>query len=112
MARAVSAEMHAGFMPLRRDCPMDVLGDAPMAEIPDEVKTDLARIDALWRDCRARFGDGGPFLFGAFSIADAMFAPVVTRIRTYRLPVSDVARAYCDAIMAMPAMREWVEGAA
>jgi glutathione S-transferase len=111
VARSVSAEMHSGFMPLRRDCPMDVLADTPMAEIPDEVTTELLRIDALWSDCRARFGAGGDFLFGAFSIADAMFAPVVSRIRTYHLPVGAVSQAYCDAIMALPAMREWIAGA-
>jgi glutathione S-transferase len=108
VARSVAAEMHSGFMPLRRDCPMDVLADLPMAEIPDEVTTELIRIDALWSDCRTRFGQGGPFLFGAFSIADAMFAPVVTRLRTYHLPVGAVSQAYCDAIMALPAMKEWV----
>ncbi len=112
VARAVAAEMHSGFMPLRRDCPMDVLADTPMAEIPDEVTADMARIDTAWNDCRTRFGAGGPFLFGRFSIADAMFAPVVSRVRTYHLPVSAVSRAYCDAIMALPAMREWVERAA
>ena len=111
VSRSVSAEMHSGFMPLRRDCPMDVLADLPMAEIPDEVTTELIRIDALWNDCRARFGAGGPFLFGAFSIADAMFAPVVSRIRTYHLPVSADSLAYCDAIMALPAMQEWIAGA-
>lgn len=108
VARSVAAEMHSGFMPLRRDCPMDVLADLPMAEIPDEVTTELIRIDALWSDCRTRFGQDGPFLFGAFSIADAMFAPVVTRLRTYHLPVGAVSQAYCDAIMALPAMKEWV----
>ena len=64
VARSVAAEMHSGFMPLRRDCPMDVLADLPMAEIPDEVTTELIRIDALWSDCRTRFGAGGDFLFG------------------------------------------------
>ncbi|MDO8605570.1 MAG: glutathione S-transferase family protein [Phaeospirillum sp.] len=111
VARAVAAEMHSGFMPLRRDCPMDVLGDTPMTGIPDEVAADLARIDALWSDCRARFGVSGPFLFGDFSIADAMYAPVVTRLRTCHLPVGKASQAYCDAVMALPAMREWVEGA-
>ncbi|RAU21786.1 glutathione S-transferase [Paramagnetospirillum kuznetsovii] len=111
VARSVSAEMHSGFMPLRRDCPMDVLTDAPMAEINDEVRADVARIDALWRDCRDRFGGGGDFLFGRFSIADAMFAPVVTRMRTYHLPVGEVSQAYCESVMAMAAMKEWVAAA-
>ncbi len=108
IARAVSAEMHSGFTALRQNCAMDVLLDQPMADMPAEVAAEVTRIDALWCDCRARFGDDGPFLFGRFSIADAMYAPVVTRIRTYHLPVGAVSRAYCDAIMALPAMKEWV----
>jgi glutathione S-transferase len=112
IARSVSAEMHSGFMPLRRDCPMDVLADAPMAEISEEIRADIARIDDLWSHCRARFGAGGPFLFGRFSIADSMFAPVATRLRTYHLPVGKVSAAYCETIMAMPEMREWVAAAA
>lgn len=108
VARAVSAEMHAGFQALRSTCSMDVVEDHPMAEIPDDVRADVARIDAIWTDCRARFGQGGPYLFGAFTNADAMYAPVVTRIRTFGLPVSPVADAYCDAIMAHPAMVKWI----
>ena len=108
LARSVAAEMHAGFVPLRSTCPMDVVEDAPMAEIPDDVKADMARIDALWTECRARFGQGGPFLFGGFTNADAMYAPVVTRLRTYNLPVGPVSDAYCDAVMAHPAMRRWI----
>ena len=112
VARAVAAEMHSGFMPLRRDCPMDVVADTPLTEISEEVQADVARLEAAWTDCRARFGGrsaaGGPFLFGRFSIADAMMAPVVTRLRTYHLPVGGVARAYCDAVMALPEMGEWV----
>lgn len=111
VARAISAEMHAGFQALRSVCPMDLAEDHPMAEIPDDVGADVARIDAIWSDCRARFGQGGPYLFGSFSNADAMYAPVATRIRTYRLPVSKAADSYCDAIMAHPAMRKWIEDA-
>jgi glutathione S-transferase len=116
VARAVSAEMHSGFMALRQNCPMDVLLDAPMAEIGDDVRADAARIDTLWRECRSRFGEsgvggGGRFLFGRFSIADAMYAPVVTRVKTYHLPVGEASRAYCDAVMALPTMAEWVGAA-
>ncbi|OAN54630.1 glutathione S-transferase [Paramagnetospirillum marisnigri] len=116
VARCVSAEMHSGFMPLRRDCSMDVLADLPLAEINDEVKADIARIDAIWTDCRAHFGGrgeggGGPFLFGRFSIADAMFAPVASRVRTYHLPVGAVSAAYVDAILGMAEVREWIAGA-
>jgi glutathione S-transferase len=112
MARAVSAEMHSGFTPLRRDCPMDVLLDAQDFAIPEEAQADIARIDALWADCRTRFGQGGPFLFGHFTIADAMYAPVVTRFVTYHAPVSAIAKDYMKAIMALPAMVEWIAGAA
>lgn len=110
-ARSISAEMHSGFTALRSTCPMDVVENQVLAEIPDDVKADVARIDAIWTDCRARFGQGGPFLFGAFTNADAMYAPVVTRIRTYNLPVGPAASAYCDAVMALPAMAKWIEGA-
>lgn len=110
-ARSISAEMHSGFTALRSTCPMDVVENQVLAEIPDDVKADVARIDAIWTECRARFGQGGPFLFGAFTNADAMYAPVVTRIRAYNLPVGPAASAYCDAVMALPAMAKWIEGA-
>ena len=111
IARAVSAEMHSGFTPLRRDCPMDVLLDAPDFVIPEEVLVDITRIDAIWADCRARFGQGGPFLFGHFTIDDAMYAPVVTRFVTYHAPVSAASLAYMEAVLALPAMGEWKAGA-
>lgn len=108
VARSVSAEMHSGFMALRSTCSMDVAEDHPLAEVPDDVAAEVARIDALWSDCRARFGQGGPFLFGAFSNADAMYAPVVTRLRTYGLAVGPLSTAYCEAVMAHPAMVRWI----
>lgn len=111
VARAVSAEMHSGFRPLRMACSMDVCAVTPMAEIPEDVQADIARIQAVWADCRARFGQGGPFLFGRFSIADCMYAPVVTRFRTYAVPLSPVAEDYCRTIEALPALKEWVAGA-
>ena len=111
VARSVSAEMHSGFTGLRTHCQMKVKESLPMAEPRDEVKADLARIDALWTDCRRRFGAGGPFLFGAFSIADAMFAPVVSRLRTYALPVSPSARAYVDTVWNSPGMQKWAAAA-
>ena len=106
VARAVAAEMHSGFPALRSACPMD-LGEAPAVAITEEVAKDAARIRALWGDCRQRFGTGGPFLFGQFTIADAMYAPVVTRFTTYGLEQDAISRAYCDAVWALPAMREW-----
>jgi glutathione S-transferase len=73
----------------------------------DEVMDCVRRIDALWSDCRARFGKSGPFLFGVFGAADAMYAPVASRLHSYRLPVSPASRAYIDAILALPAFGEW-----
>lgn len=111
VARAVSAEMHAGFQALRNACSMDVCETTPLADIPPEVLAEVERIGAIWTDCRARFGAGGPFLFGRFSIADAMYAPVVTRFTTFALPMDAGAKAYCDAIWALPAMQEWKRAA-
>jgi glutathione S-transferase len=77
----------------------------------EDVLADVARIDALWCECRARFGTGGPFLFGDFTAADAMYAPVVARLHAYGLPVSAPARQYMNSVMALPAWREWCEAA-
>lgn len=112
VARAVSAEMHAGFSHLRRDLPLDVVGRVPRRQLASETEADVARVQAIWTDCRARFGERGPFLFGRFSIADAMFAPVAFRFRTYDVPVTEPrARAWMEAMLALPAMREWERGA-
>lgn len=110
-ARAVSAEMHSGFIGLRQHLPMDVLEKSPMERIPEDAKPDIERIQAIWNDCRARFGAGGDFLFGRWSIADAMFAPVATRFDTYGVASDPVSRAYVEATLALPAMKEWIEGA-
>lgn len=112
VARAVSAEMHAGFAALRSQLPMNVRATRPPVPLSAEVVGDVGRIRALWQDCRARFGEGGPFLFGSFCAADAMYAPVVTRFRTYGVELDAAARDYCDAILALPAVREWFEAAA
>jgi glutathione S-transferase len=110
-ARSIAAEMHAGFTPLRRHYPMNVWRPIkrrePVAEVVDHVR----RIDTMWTDCRTRFGEGGPCLFGAFGAADAMYAPVVSRFRTYEVDVSPVARAYMAAVMALPAWAEWYAAA-
>ena len=110
-ARAVSAEMHAGFVELRRAMPMDLCASIPMAEVPPAVQADIDRITALWNDCRGRFGTGGPFLFGRFSIADAMYAPVATRFTTYGVALDAVSKAYVEAIWSLPAMKDWKEAA-
>lgn len=112
VARAVSAEMHAGFEALRRHLPMNVRSSFPDRDVTPEVQLDINRVMSVWRDCRARFGEGrGDFLFGHFTIADAMYAPVVTRFRTYKVELEREAEAYCGAIMALPAMQEWMAAA-
>jgi glutathione S-transferase len=111
LARALSSEMHAGFMGLRAACPMNLRRHFPFRDRGPEAAKDVARITEAWRDARARFGADGPFLFGAFSAADAMFAPVVTRLDTYGWPVGPDTRAYMDAVLALPAYRAWKAGA-
>jgi len=112
LARSVSAEMHSGFQALRQHLPMNVRSSFPGREVTPEVQADINRIMAIWRDCRTRFGEGrGDFLFGHFTIADAMFAPVVSRFRTYKTDLEREAQAYCDTIIALPAMQEWLAAA-
>jgi glutathione S-transferase len=108
-ARAVSAEMHAGFGHLRRHCPMNMRRVGKKYELTAEVVADVRRIEEIWTDCRARFGQGGPFLFGRFSAADAMYAPVVSRFASYAIGVGAACEAYMAAMMALPAWQEWRE---
>lgn len=110
-ARSVCAEMHAGFQALRQNMPMNVRVAKPGRGRTPEVALDIARIQDLWRDCRARHGAGGPFLFGRFSAADAFYAPVVTRFITYAVALDPVSQAYADAILAWPAIAEWTAAA-
>ncbi len=110
-ARAVSAEMHAGFATLREAMPVNCRAHLPGKGRAPGVEHDIARIVALWRDCRERYGAGGDMLFGEFGIADAMFAPVVTRFVTYDVALDPVARDYADAVWALPAVEEWVTAA-
>jgi glutathione S-transferase len=106
-ARVVATEMHAGFMALRKACPMNLwLPPRPRPQSA-EVMADVARIEALWSDCRARFAADGPFLFGQFGAADAMYAPVVARLHNYGIPVGAPARSYMNAVMALPAWTAW-----
>lgn len=111
-ARSVSAEMHAGFQALRQALPMNVRADRPGVEINADVQEDIDRILAIWRGCRRKFGTVGPYLFGRFSIADAMFAPVVSRFATYRVAMDALSREYVATIQNLPAMRDWAEAAA
>ena len=106
LARAASAEMHAGFAALRRAAPMNLRGYFPGRINYDEIESDLRRIEELWGVALDR--SGGPYLFGEFCAADAMYAPVASRIRTYDLPVSDTAAGYVEAIYALPAFQAWL----
>jgi glutathione S-transferase len=113
-ARSIAAEMHSGFAALRTHMPMDIRGryadrGAAAAARPD-VAADIARILSIWTDCLS--AGGGPFLLGAFSVADAFYAPVVTRFRTYAVALPARLAAYSDAVFALPAMQEWVGTAA
>lgn len=112
VARAVATEMHSGFPLLREHLSMDVASRIALAPAAAAAAAgDIARIGAIWRDCRARFGQGGPFLFGRFTVADAMYAPVASRFLTYGIDLDLVSAAYVGAIMELPAMREWVAAA-
>jgi glutathione S-transferase len=110
-ARAVSAEMHSGFQALRNDCPMKFRESLPGKAISAEVKQDIQRILALWAECHRRFGAGGPFLFGAYCIADAMYTPVVSRFKTYGIPLEGAQAAYAESIWSLPSVQEWLGAA-
>jgi glutathione S-transferase len=110
-ARSISAEMHGGFADLRRELPMDIGVELPTPTPSAGAAADIERVQAIWRDARARFGGAGPFLFGRFSNADAMYAPVVTRFRTYNIPVDPVSATYMDAILGLPSMTAWYRAA-
>ncbi len=108
VARSVSAEMHSGFRPMRMAMPMDLFAERPGEGLDaDGVADDIRRIDSIFADCRGRFGSGGPYLFGAFSIADAMFAPVASRFRTYRPTLSAPAAAYVATLLADAGFKAW-----
>ena len=111
VARSVCAEMHSGFQALRGAMPMNIRGRYPGKGLNEKSGKDIQRVVAIWSDCRARFGKGGPFLFGAFGIPDAFYAPVVMRFQTYAVEVPPAVRAYCDAIQSLAAVREWCDAA-
>lgn len=110
-ARAIAAEMHAGFGALRQACPMNLGRRYAARDRGEAVTRDVARIVSLWAEARERFGQGGPFLFGAFGAADAMYAPVVTRLDTYGFDVPTEARRYMDAVLGLRSFRAWREAA-
>ncbi|RJF78778.1 glutathione S-transferase family protein [Rhodopseudomonas palustris] len=110
-ARSVSAEMHSGFAALRSECGMNIHRPVGPKPLSDAAKADIARIQQIWTECRQRYGRGGPYLFGAFSAADAMFAPVVHRFRNYAIELDSIAEGYMAVMQALPAFHEWTEAA-
>ncbi|AUW59394.1 glutathione S-transferase [Sphingobium sp. SCG-1] len=111
LARSIAAEMHAGFVPLRQACPMNTRRLFDPVAPSEAVAADLARIQTLWAQARACHGGSGDYLFGAFGAADIMYAPVVSRIVSYQLPIAPFARAYADAVIAHPWMQDWIAAA-
>jgi glutathione S-transferase len=111
VARSACAEMHSGFQALRGAMPMNIRSRYPGKGMTPESRKDIDRVIALWTDCRERFGGAGNFLFGRFSIPDAFYAPVVMRFHTYAVKLPPVAQAYCEAVQALSAVREWIEAA-
>lgn len=110
-ARAIANEMHSGFQPLRQACPMHLGARFATPPLIDPLKANIDRIEDIWSSARNRFGAGGPYLFGGFTAADAMYLPIVTRFETYGVPVREATRAYMDTMLAHPAFVEWRTGA-
>ena len=114
-ARSISSEMHAGFLELRNNMPMNIRASYPGKGLTPAVRADIERVTWLWRDCRKRFGGAFPkddgFLFGTFGAADAMYAPVVMRLKTYGVKLDSDTEAYCNAVLAQPALKEWMDAA-
>jgi glutathione S-transferase len=106
-ARSISAEMHSGFAALRNECGMNLHRPVGAVTLSADARADIARIQQIWIECRERHGKSGPFLFGTFGGADAVFAPVVHRFRTYAIEVAPEARRYMDTMMSLPAFQEW-----
>jgi glutathione S-transferase len=106
-ARSISAEMHSGFAALRNECGMNLHRPVGAITLSADARADIARIQQIWIECRRAYGKSGPFLFGAFGGADAMFAPVVHRLRTYAVEVAPEVRHYMDTMMSLPAFQEW-----
>ena len=108
VARSICAEMHAGFPKLRSAMPMNLRALMPGKGMSPEVQKDIDRVVEIWEFCRARYGQGGELLFGAFTVADAYYAPVATRFLTYGVKLPAVAQRYADALLALPAVHEWM----
>jgi glutathione S-transferase len=110
-ARSISAEMHSGFAALRSECGMNLHRPVRAIALSSEARADITRVQQIWSECRERYAKAGPFLFGAFGGADAMFAPVVHRFRTYAIAGAPEVQAYMDAMMSLPAFQEWTRAA-
>ena len=111
LARSISAEMHSGFAALRSNMGMNCRGFFPGLGRSVEVAADIERIQRMWTDCRQRFGASGPYLFGTFTVADAMYSPVALRFKTYAVQLSTIAQQYANTVLALRALQEWVEAA-
>ncbi|MUG98097.1 glutathione S-transferase [Scytonema sp. UIC 10036] len=111
IARCISAEMHSGFPNLRQRMPMNCRSRFPGKGMTPEVEKEIDRITSIWRECRQNFGTGGDMLFGNFTIADAMYAPVVVRFKTYGVELDAVCKTYAETVLALPAMQEWLKAA-
>jgi glutathione S-transferase len=106
-ARSACAQMHAGFFAMRGNMPFDLSRDAPLVPTPEDVQADIQRMLALWAECRAVATDTGPFLFGGATLADAFFAPIAVRLRTYQVKLPAADEAYVEAIYQWPAFKAW-----
>ena len=111
LARAAASEMHSGFTALRAACPMNARATGRRVPMTPALARDLARVDALWSGCRRDQGELGPWLFGQFSVADAMYAPIALRVRTYGLPLSSLASLYLDTVLGDRHVAEWIDAA-
>jgi glutathione S-transferase len=111
MARSIAGEMHAGFQALRKAMPFNCRASIPLGELPADVREDVTRVTDIWKECRKYYGGRGKFLFGNFTAADAMYAPVCLRFETYKTRLDPVSSAYTDAILSLPATQEWIEAA-
>ncbi len=111
-ARSISAEMHSGFSALRSEMPMNCRKRVRDVALSDAATQDVARVQSIWRESRGRFGRGGAFLFGDFSIADAMYAPVIFRFVSYGVTLDETSRAYVYSMLALPALHDWLADAA
>ena len=111
LARSISAEMHSGFPALRQTWSMRAVGTNPNVPLSADAATDVARIQAIWEDCRGRHGARGPWLFGSWCIADAMYAPVVLRFHHYGARLSPLAQSYCDQTLSDPHLQQWIHDA-